>query len=431
MYLSRMFLPTRAIYKGNTMESIKKALSILLLICVLFAFVSCGKTEPVPDPVPDEGQEEPQPSEDDSMIEVAGLETIHETEFGGVYLKMTIDEFNGKGFKYGDSVDITFSNGYKLEDIPYYNGYYVDAGEALLIAYPGYDYIKAAINYGDDLWEKAGLKEVLLGVKEESLWSLAALDEHSTATVTLRESGKYLDNQEARDIHYSDDRSKYPSDVVFANFRNMTVGNLKQGAVYRSASPCDNQHNRATYVNDLIKEAGVGAILNLSDNEEKIEKYIAQEDFSCMYFLELYQGGNVVPISLNMNYLSDEFASKIANGFIELSEKEGPYLVHCTEGKDRTGFVCMIIEALAGADYREIVDDYMLTYDNYYKINQEKEPGKYKTIKEKNIDAMLSFLVNDGSDITTADLSYYAREYLKEAGMTDEQIDKFLSRITG
>ena len=411
------------------MSLTKKILSILLLVCIVLASSSCGRTKPEPEPVPDEGKVEPQPSDDENAIEVTGLETIHETEFGGVYLKMTIDEFNSKGFKYGDSVDVTFSNGYELEDIPYYNGYYVDAGEALLIAYPGYDYIKAAINYGDDLWERAGLKAAL-GAKEERLWSLAALDEHSTATVTLRESGKYLDNQEARDIHYSDDRSKYPSDIVFANFRNMTVGDLKQGAVYRSASPCDNQHNRATYVNDLIEEAGVGAILNLSDNEEKIEKYIAQDDFSCPYFLELYQSGNVVPISLNMNYLSEEFAAKIANGFIELSEKEGPYLVHCTEGKDRTGFVCMIIEALAGADYQEIVDDYMLTYDNYYKINQEKEPGKYKTIKEKNIDAMLSFLVNDGTDITTADLSYYARGYLKEAGMTDEQIDKFLSRVT-
>ena len=412
------------------MKSIKKILSILLLVCIMLTAVSCGKADPVPDPVPDDGQVDPQPSEDEETVKVADLETIHETEFGGVYLKMTIDEFNSKGFKYGDSVDIEFSNGYKLEDIPYYNGYYVDAGEALLIAYPGYDYIKAAINYGDDLWERAGLKAVLLGVKEERLWSLASLDEHSTATVILRQSGKYLDNQEARDIHYSDDRSKYPSDTVFANFRNMTVGDLKQGAVYRSASPCDNQHNRATYVNDLIQEAGVGAILNLSDNVEKIEKYIAQEDFSCPYFLELYKNGNVVPISLNMNYLSEEFAAKIANGFIELSEKDGPYLVHCTEGKDRTGFVCMIIEALAGADYQEIVDDYMLTYDNYYKINLEKDPGKYKTIKEKNIDAMLSFLVNDGSDIDTADLSYYARGYLKEAGMTDEQIDRFLSRIT-
>ena len=413
------------------MSEIKKILALLIVLCTMFTFVGCGKTEPepVPDPEPTPVEPEPQP-EDEPVLEVTDLETIHETEFGGVYLKIAIDDFNSKGFKYGDSVDVTFSNGYKLEDIPYYNGYYVDAGEALLIAYPGYDYIKAAINYGDDLWERAGLRSTLLGAEDGRLWSVASLDEHSTATVTLRESGKYLDNQEARDIHYSDDRTKFPSDIVFANFRNMVVGNLKPGAVYRSASPCDNQHNRATYVNDLIREAGVEAILNLSDNEEKIKKYISQDGFSCDYFLELYNAGNVVPISLNMNYLSEEFASKIANGFIALTEKEGPYLVHCTEGKDRTGFVCMLIEALAGADYQEIVDDYMVTYDNYYEINEIKDPAKYKTIKEKNIDAMLHFIVSDGSDIDSVDLSIYARAYLKEAGMTDKQLDDFIKKIT-
>ncbi|MBR0230215.1 MAG: tyrosine-protein phosphatase [Erysipelotrichaceae bacterium] len=361
-------------------------------------------------------------------VKVTGLETIHETEFGGVYLKMTIDDFNKLGFEYGDSVDVEFSNGYKLEDIPYYNGYYVDAGEALLIAYPGYDYIKAAINYGEDLWERAHLKALLQETK--SLWTTALLDEHSTATVTLREKGKYRDVQEARDIHYSDDRSKFPSDIVFANFRNVVMGSIKKGMLYRSASPCDNQHNRAPYVDILMKEANVQCILNLSDNDTKINSYISKDDFNSPYFLSLYNENRVIPIALNMNYLSEEFAQKIAQGFIDMSEKEGPYLVHCTEGKDRTGFVIMLLEALAGAPYQEIADDYMLTYDNYYKINQEKEPAKYKTILEKNLDAMLTFVVNDQTvNIKTAELAPYARQYLIKAGMTDIQIDLLLSKL--
>jgi protein tyrosine/serine phosphatase len=114
-----------------------------------------------------------------------------------------------------------------------------------------------------------------------------------------------------------------------------------------------------------------------------------------------------------------------------MSAMEGPYLVHCTEGKDRTGFVIMLLEALAGASYQEIADDYMLTYDNYYKINQEKEPAKYKTILEKNLDAMLTFVVNDQTvNIKTAELAPYARQYLLKAGMTDIQIDLLLSKLS-
>ena len=76
----------------------------------------------------------------------ADLGIMHEEEFGGVYIDLTTDEFNALGFAYGDSVDIVFSNGFQLLDIPYYNGYYTPNGEPLLIAYPGYSHIKACIN---------------------------------------------------------------------------------------------------------------------------------------------------------------------------------------------------------------------------------------------------------------------------------------------
>ena len=385
----------------------KKLLTAILILAILLT--SCKK------------KEEP--------LKVSGLETIHETEFGGVYLKMTIDDFNKLGFEYGDSIDLEFSNGYKLEDIPYYNGYYVDAGEALLIAYPGYDYIKAAINYGEDLWERAKLQSS--PGAEESLWKTALLDEHSTGTITLREKGKYKDVQEARDIHYSDKREDFPSDEVFANYRNVVMGCIGEGILFRSASPCDNQHNRASYVDRLMMADEIQCILNLSDNGAKIEGYVSKADFNSPYFIDLYTAGNVIPIALNMNYLSQEFAQKIAMGLRDMAQKEGPYLIHCTEGKDRTGFVIMLLEALAGASYQEIADDYMLTYDNYYKINLEKDPAKYKTILEKNLDAMLKFVVgNDSVDIKTADLSPYATQYLINAGMTDSQIGRLLNHLS-
>ena len=143
-----------------------------------------------------------------SRLEFKDIDIIHEPEFGGVYIKVTIGEFNNKGFSYGDSVNVEFSNNYKVEDLPYYNGYYVDAGGKLLVGYPGYDYIKLAINYGDDYWNIAGLKE---GDK---------------ATVSLNEKGKYKDIQDTMNIQYKDDRSKYTTDEEFANYRMISVGNI-------------------------------------------------------------------------------------------------------------------------------------------------------------------------------------------------------------
>lgn len=363
------------------------SVSVILCLCLLAAlFGSCGR------------QKEAAPA-------VTDLAVMHEPEFGGIYLDMTIDDFNARGFAYGDSVDVRFSNGYALMDLPYYNGYYTQTGSPLLIAYPGYPYIKVCINNGEDLWDVAGI------------------DETATAAVSLHAAGKYGDIQNARDIHYSDERSKFESDAVFANFRAVRVSTMKEHLVYRAASPCDNQHQRAVYVNQLIAQAGVQFIIDLADTEEKINGYLADDAFACDYFLSLYHDGRVLPLAMNMNFDSEEFKQKAALGLLALAEQEGPFLVHCTEGKDRTGFMCMLIEALSGASYQEIVEDYMITYRNYYGIDRQTDPARYDVIVENVLDPMIRSLAGDaGGDLKTADLSAWAAQYLRAGGMTDAQI---------
>ncbi len=53
----------------------------------------------------------------------------------------------------------------------------------------------------------------------------------------------------------------------------------------------------------------------------------------------------------------------------------------------RVFFVFGIIEALCGATYEELVDDYFVTYHNYYGV--EKGSKKYEIIKELHIDEMI------------------------------------------
>ncbi|MBP5694694.1 MAG: tyrosine-protein phosphatase, partial [Bacilli bacterium] len=109
---------------------------------------------------------------------------------------------------------------------------------------------------------------------------------------------------------------------------------------------------------------------------------------------------------------------------------EGPYMVHCVEGKDRTGFVMMVLETLAGATYNQIIDDYMITYDNYYGINKTKDLNKYNVIKGKNIDVMLSTLIGDSSvDITTANYANECEEYLRAGGLSASEITQLKARL--
>ena len=356
------------------------------------------------------------------------MKISHEEKFGGIYIEMTIDDFNHQGYAFGDSLDITFSNGYELLDLPYYSGYYTDTGMPLLVGYPGYPFIRAGINNGADLF------------------NLAKLSVEDTATIKLNTKAKYLDIQEALDIHYTDIQGDIP-DQVFGNFRAVNVGNLKENILYRSASPCDNQHKRAAVVDRLITNK-VNTIINLSDNNNELKEHIDKDDFNSPYFKSIYDNNSVIALSMNMNFKAANgeedktpslftefkdsvFANKLIQGLNFMLTHDGPYLVHCVEGKDRTGFVCMIIEALAGASYDEIIADYMITYDNYYGINKDNNPSKYNVIKTKNIDEMLKTIIDDEKvDLKTADYSYYCEQYLIRKGMEKENIDNLKTKIT-
>lgn len=110
---------------------------------------------------------------------------------------------------------------------------------------------------------------------------------------------------------------------------------------------------------------------------------------------------------------------------------QGPYYIHCQEGKDRTGFVLIVIEALLNASYQDIVDDYMLTYDNYYGITLETDPLRYNIIKQRNVDAMLKFLIgNENANLAETEFSSYIRTYLINGGMTDSEVTQFIHLLS-
>ena len=388
----------------SSLIAVTAALILMSGVCLMLSACGSGETGTT---------ETIETQENNSEALLQDCPVVHKDSKAGVYVQISIDDFNALGFTYGDSVDIKFSNGYSLTDIPYFSGYYVEAYKPLLVGYPGTESIKATINYGNDLWDVAGLRQ------------------GDTASICIHEKRKYVEEQAAGDLHYTNQREDYPSDAVFANFRNVTVGRMAKKRLYRSASPCDNKYNRAAYVDDLIAKAGVNCIIDLADSDEDIRGYRKEPDFDSSYFLRLYKSGNVFPMCMSMNFMDPEFQKTLVSALTEMSEKEGPYLVHCTEGKDRTGYVCMLLAALCGATYQEIVNDYMLTYDNYYGINERTDPEKYNTIKANNIDVMLESVVEDEDvNITHTNLSKFAKDHLIDCGMSRKAVRRLKERLT-
>lgn len=389
----------------------KRLLSILLSLVLSFMLVGCGGA------APSQQQQQQQTTQQSTSEQktTGALAVIHEKKFGGVYLDITIDEFNALGFEYGDSCDVTFSNGYKLEDIPYYNGYYSKTGHPLISAYPGFPHIDVCVNNGDPLWETAGLKE------------------GDTGTVTLREKGKYLTTQQALAAVYTTDRNDYPSDEAFANFRAMKGGQIAENTVYRSASPCNNEYGRAAYASALAEKAGVQFILDQADSTEEVEGYYTDPSFDMSWHKGLFDNGHVAALDMNVNYRSQKFAGKLVEGLRQMIAQDGPYLIHCTEGKDRTGFTCALLEALCGASYDEMLDDYMISYDNYYGINKQTDKDRYDAVVDVKFNDIALCIGGQPVDGKLDGLDYKAgaRKYLLDAGMTEEEIAQLENKLCG
>ena len=339
--------------------------------------------------------------------------SIHrDDEFGGAYIDISIASFNNLGFKFGDSVDLYFSNDVSYKDIGYYSGYYVPAGQELLVGYPGYDYIKFCINYGDDVY------------------TLNHFDENTKVTIKVNQAGKYIDIEETLSISYSDDVNEYTSREEFANFREMTAGNLKEGILYRGASPIDNRRKRAAVVDDLIEEHHIAYDIDLADSQTTIDGFYEKADFNSPYFKSLNENNKVLPLVMAAAYKNDDFSNKLKNMFLGILDNDGPYYIHCLEGKDRTGYVCMVIEALCGASYEELVEDYFVTYHNYYGI--EKGTKKYNTIKEIHIGEMIKYVFDFDQSVNLLTANYLSKvnSYLLAIGLTQQQINNIQTKLS-
>ena len=134
---------------------------------------------------------------------------------------------------------------------------------------------------------------------------------------------------------------------------------------------------------------------------------------------------------MSASFGSDTFKQKLAAGLRKMISAEGPVYIHCLEGKDRTGFVCFLLESLAGASYDEMLSDYMKTYENYYGITKE-DSDKYNAIASLYFDAFAAYLhgTEDSKALTSADYSQDAVNYLLDAGMTADEIAALRNMIT-
>ena len=347
-------------------------------------------------------------------------------KYGNLVLTIEKKDLDAMGAEYGDVFTVSF------QDTEVYAPYctnYSDVDLGSIVLRNDGETLILAINMGD-FATTYSIAEKVSNPDKTYKWIFeeGKTMEDISLLLTLTGKGEYRDEWLIHQLSRTDNREDYSSDAAFANFREIKGGKIGEGALFRSSSPINNEIGRAKYADALVKENGIRTVMNLADSEESIISYMEKEDFASPYYASLFENGDVIALNMGVSFKTREFQASLSEGLTFLASKEGPYLVHCTEGKDRAGFTSALLSALMGLTYQEIVEDYMTTYENYYHI--EKGSEQYEAVKKSNIDSMLSFIASVESDkLSQVDLSLKAEEFLFAIGMEEETVRKLKENL--
>ena len=337
---------------------------------------------------------------------------------GNLVLYMYGKDLYDKGFEHGDIVEIAIGD--KKWDVPLCTSYSdVDNGEVVLRATGDTDGVVLAINMGDFATSAGIAQKTVIDEEPGYRWDYL-MESTVEITITMKEEDGYREQWLIRQLVRTNERANYAhlSDEAFANFRVIETTGMGKGVLYRSSSPINPDLGRNTYADKAAEKAGIITVINLADPSNTYE---GTEN-------TYYSTCQVVYVNLGMDFLSKTTLNGLAEGMRFIINNNGPYLIHCNEGKDRAGFVSALLECLMGATLDEVIDDYMLTYYNYYGV--EKGTEKYDAVLKNNLIKALNttFKVDD---VYKADLAREAAAFLMEdAGLTADEVSALKGKLT-
>jgi len=215
----------------------------------------------------------------------------------------------------------------------------------------------------------------------------------------------------------------YNENNEITNFREICMGNIKEGILYRGSYPIfkiDEERDRI--YDKLVYEAGINCVINLAGNSNDLE-IIAN---LVPWYNKLLKHNNVIGLDIQYEFdFLDKFEYEIFNyklrqGFDFIITHKGPYLIHCNAGADRTGFVVAIIELLFGATIDEIIYDYLLSYGKDF---ADKKDSELNFITGQNIYGQINAILNREIKNESCLQANIEKYFLRDIGLTIDQLN--------
>ena len=270
------------------------------------------------------------------------------TKYGNIVLDIDEGDLYLSGIRVGDTVDIHFGKK-TIKDVPVcYNYSDLDTGDTLMRFSDSEAKYTVSVNNGNCAAEY-GIAE-----KTDEGWKY---DENTRVEIRINKKQAYT----FYNVWYSTYREAYAdlSDEQFCNFRKVA------GDIYAGCSPIAPETGRNEYCMQLLEKYGIKTAVNLSDKPGEAE---ANGNYPGSY----YSGINLRCVPMG-SYKDKQFKHYVKEVFEFIAANEGPYYIHCVHGKDRTGMVRALIQGYCGMSVEDITKDYMLSFSNFYGIEENTE----------------------------------------------------------
>ncbi len=211
-----------------------------------------------------------------------------------------------------------------------------------------------------------------------------------------------------------------PSDAERVNFREIRMGNIAPNTLYRSSHPIkDNEQEKI--ISLLAAQKKIKTIINLSDtiSEIKLKSIFAP------WYDKLLKNNRVAALGMDLNNNSESFSKKLKKGLQFIINTEGPWLIHCHAGVDRTGFVSIVLETLMGAKLADIIDDYLKSFNSMF------DSSIYGNLNKEEVLQLISAM-GDNMPVNDKNLETIAEYYLlKRVKLSAVEIGLLKSKLSG
>lgn len=237
---------------------------------------------------------------------------------------------------------------------------------------------------------------------------------------------------------YTNERSDYQSDQEYGNYRMVDAGDVDDDSLYRSASPWVAPGGRNVYCDEFIRDIGADVLFSLDRDDDEVAELVKKQPD--LYASSMAREGNVFGFKLSPAIFSNPDDIRVV--LEKYMEVDGKLVLSCAFGKDRTGIYSTIFEALAGASYEEIRQEFMISICNYYFI--EEGSKEYETVANIYIDRVLYIfahpeVIDHFLEVDWENLDYqpfdaesaYTDYLIGQLGLSQESVDVLKAKIKG